>query len=84
MLVDIRHKPSKDDKMMYEFLMNSGLDFIIVPTKSDKIAVTKIPDYVKIIKEELNTPEEIDIHPISSTKKHNIQELLEKIVSYLG
>jgi len=84
MLVDIRHKPSKDDRMMYEFLINSGLDFIIVPTKSDKIAVTKIPDYVEIIKEELNVPEEIDIHPISSTKKHNIQELLEKIVSYLG
>ena len=84
MLVDIRHKPSKDDRIMYEFLINSDLDFIIVPTKSDKIAITKVPDYVKIIKEELNVPEEIEILPISSTKKHNIQELLEKIVSYLG
>ena len=51
MLVDIRHKPSKDDRIMYEFLINSDLDFIIVPTKSDKIAITKVPDYVKIIKE---------------------------------
>ena len=84
MLVDIRHKPSKDDRMMYEFLINSNLNFIIVPTKSDKIAITKVPDYVKIIKEELDVPEEIEILPISSTKKHNIQELLEKIVSYLG
>ena len=83
MLVDIRHKPSKDDKMMYEYLINSGLNFIIVPTKADKIAITKVPDYCKIIQDDLNAPEEIDIIPISSTKKNNLEAIWQAIFQTL-
>ncbi|MBE5812595.1 MAG: YihA family ribosome biogenesis GTP-binding protein [Clostridiales bacterium] len=83
MLVDIRHKPTKDDKLMYDYLINSELDFIIVPTKADKIAVTKVPDYCNVIKEELNVPEEIDIIPISSTKKSNLETIWQVISEIL-
>lgn len=79
MLVDIRHKPSKDDILMYNYLINSELNFIIVPTKADKIAVTKIPDYCNVIKEELNVPDEIDIIPVSSEKKKNLELVWEAI-----
>lgn len=79
MLVDIRHKPTKDDKLMYDYLINSELNFVIVPTKADKIAVTKVPDYCTIIKDELNVPEEIDIIPISSTKKSNLDAIWQAI-----
>lgn len=79
MLVDIRHKPSKDDILMYDYLINSELNFIIVPTKADKIAVTKIPDYCNVIKEELNVPDEIDIIPVSSEKKKNLELVWEAI-----
>lgn len=83
MLVDIRHKPTSDDKMMYEYLVNSNVNFIIVPTKADKIAITKIPDYCKAIQQELNCPEEIDIIPISSTKKNNIDAIWQAIFQTL-
>ena len=83
MLVDIRHKPTSDDKLMYEYLINSDLNFIIVPTKADKVAITKIPDYCKIIQDELNSPEEIDIIPISSTKKDNLEAIWKAILETL-
>jgi len=83
MLVDIRHKPSNDDKLMYEYLINSDLNFVIVPTKADKLPITKIPDYCKIIQDELNAPEEIDIIPISSTKKNNLDTIWQAIFETL-
>ena len=83
MLVDIRHKPSSDDRLMYEYLINSNLNFIIVPTKADKIAITKIPDYCKIIQDELNCPPEVDIIPISSTKKNNLEAIWKAILQTL-
>ena len=83
MLVDIRHKPSKDDILMYEYLINSDLNFIIVPTKADKIPITKVNDYCKVIQDELNAPEEIDIIPISSTKKNNLEAIWQVISQIL-
>lgn len=83
MLVDIRHKPSNDDKLMYEYLINSDLNFIIVPTKADKLPITKVPDYCKVIQDELNAPEEIDIIPISSTKKNNLDAIWQAIFENL-
>lgn len=83
MLVDIRHKPSKDDALMYEYLINSGLNFIIVPTKADKVPITKVPDYCKVIQDELNVPEEIDIIPVSSIKKNNLETIWQAIFQIL-
>ena len=83
MLVDIRHKPSSDDRLMYEYLINSNLNFIIVPTKADKVAITKVPDYCKIIQDELNCPPEVDIIPISSTKKNNLEAIWKAILETL-
>ena len=83
MLVDIRHKPSRDDKMMYEYLLDSNLNFIIVPTKADKVAITKVPDYCKVIQDELNCPEEVDIIPVSSSKKNNLEAIWEAIFQTL-
>lgn len=83
MLVDIRHKPSNDDKLMYEYLINSDLNFIIVPTKADKLPITKVSDYCKVIQDELDAPEEIDIIPISSTKKNNLDAIWQAIFETL-
>ena len=83
MLVDIRHKPSKDDVLMYEYLINSDLNFVIVPTKADKVPITKVNDYCKVIQDELNAPEEIDIIPISSTRKNNLEAIWQVISQIL-
>ena len=54
MLVDIRHKPSDLDKDMLAYLTYNSIPFKIIATKSDKIAKSKIANYIKIIAKELN------------------------------
>ncbi len=54
MLVDIRHKPSELDKDMLAYLTYNAIPFKIVATKADKIAKSKVGNYVKIIAKELN------------------------------
>ena len=50
-LLDIRHKPTEDDMLMYDYILRSNLPFIVVTNKADKIAITKVADEVKRIKE---------------------------------
>ncbi|KQY85198.1 GTP-binding protein [Paenibacillus sp. Root52] len=52
-MVDIRHEPSKDDKLMNEWLRHHGLPLVVVATKLDKIPKTRRPKHIKIIKEGL-------------------------------
>lgn len=57
-IIDSRHKPTKDDKMMVEWLQASGLSYLIVATKVDKISNNKKVKQKKIIYNELNLSEE--------------------------
>ena len=60
LLVDIRHKPSLLDKQMLAYLTYSAKPFTIVATKADKVAKSKINNYLKIIAQEfLITPSSI-------------------------
>ena len=83
MLVDIRHKPSKDDLTMYNWILNSGVSHIIVATKSDKIPRSRIPENVKIIRETLGASREVSIIPVSSETRRGIEELWNAIDSYI-
>lgn len=57
-IIDSRHKPTKDDKMMVQWLQASGLSFLIVATKVDKISNNKKAKQKKLIYKELNLTEE--------------------------
>lgn len=57
-IIDSRHKPTKDDKMMVEWLQASGLSYLIVATKVDKISNNKKAKQKKLIYKELNLIEE--------------------------
>lgn len=50
-VIDIRHKPSQDDMIMYNYILESNLPFIIVLNKADKIAKTKIEEKITYFKE---------------------------------
>lgn len=54
MLIDIRHTPGNNDRLMYDYILNSGIPFIVLANKADKIAITKVDDAVKSIQKELN------------------------------
>ncbi|MDQ0270012.1 ribosome biogenesis GTP-binding protein YihA/YsxC [Cytobacillus purgationiresistens] len=56
-IIDVRHPPTKDDVMMYDFLKHYGIPCIIIATKADKIPKSKWQKHVKVVKETL------DLHP---------------------
>lgn len=54
LIVDLRHPPSKDDVMMYDFLKHYNIPVIIIATKADKIPKSKWQKHIKITKETLD------------------------------
>ena len=51
LVLDIRHKPTNDDLLMYDYILKTNLPFIVVTNKADKIAITNVDDAVNEIKE---------------------------------
>ena len=83
LLIDIRHKPGENDRLMYNYIKSSNLPFIIILTKADKIAVTKVESYVDEIKKELNVDEETTILPFSSQRKIYTEKVWEELEKYI-
>ncbi|HFK0855625.1 TPA: ribosome biogenesis GTP-binding protein YihA/YsxC [Listeria monocytogenes] len=52
-IVDLRHKPTEDDRMMYEFLKYYDIPVIVIATKADKIPRSKWQKNAKIVRETL-------------------------------
>ena len=68
-LVDIRHDPTSNDYLMYDYVVRSGLPFMILANKADKIAKTKVNDTAKNIQKQLNPIGDIPTLPFSSENK---------------
>ncbi len=68
-LIDIRHSPTSNDRLMYNYIISSGLPCLILANKADKIAITKVDDTVKALQKELNPIGDIPTLPFSSERK---------------
>lgn len=79
MLIDIRHEPTANDKMMYDWLNHYGYKIIIVATKSDKLKRSQINKHISIIKKSLNLTNEHILIPFSSQTKDGREKLWETI-----
>lgn len=79
MLVDIRHKPTADDRLMYEWLCSAGKPHIILATKSDKISRTHYREHVNEIKKTLDIMPDIPVIPVSTIKKTGYNEVWDRI-----
>ena len=80
-LVDIRHDPTSNDFLMYDYVIRSGLPCMILDNKADKIAKTKVDDYVKNIQKQLNPIGDITTLPFSSERKvysDEVWKIIEK------
>ncbi len=82
-LIDLRHPPTEDDVMMYEWLKHLGVPFILVATKADKIAKGQYLRHKKIIREKLMINNE-DIQLFSSENKIGREEVLKWIEEHLA
>ena len=83
LLIDIRHEPSANDKMMYDWMVYQGFTPIIIATKLDKIKRSQIQKNVKAIREGLKVKPGTVIIPFTSETKQGRDELWEVIDSFV-
>lgn len=84
LLIDIRHEPGENDKMMYEWLKHYGHKIIIVATKSDKIKRSQINRHLSVIIKSLGISKDDIIIPFSSENKSGKDELWKVIENIAG
>lgn len=78
-LVDFRHPPTKDDIMMINFLIDSGLPFIVVLTKADKLSKKQRAERRAALMTELPCAEDITIVEFSAQTSEGAEEIREII-----
>ena len=83
-LVDIRHDPTSNDFLMYDYVIRSGLPCMILTNKADKIAKTKVNNYAKNIQKQLNPIGDIITLPFSSENKIYSEEVWNIIEKYIN
>lgn len=82
-LVDIRHKPTQDDVLMYNYLKHFEIPTIVIMTKEDKIPKGKVQKHLKIIRQTLELdPEDklISYSSLNKDKTDNIWALLSQFI----
>ena len=82
-LIDIRHSPTANDKLMYNYVISSGLPFIILANKADKIAITKVDTAVSELQKQINPIGDITTLPFSSERKIYKDEVWKIIEQYI-
>ena len=79
LLIDIRHEPSANDRMMYEWILAQGYEPIIIATKLDKLKRSQVQKHVKMVKEGLGVLPGTIIIPFSAETKQGREEIWELI-----
>ncbi|MFQ5105847.1 YihA family ribosome biogenesis GTP-binding protein [Clostridioides difficile] len=81
LLVDIRHEPTADDKLMYEWIKHFGYNCVVIATKADKISRGQYQKHISIIRKKLQMESSEKVIPVSSLKKTGVEKLWEEIVN---
>ncbi len=77
LLIDIRHKPSVNDKQMYDWIEYMGFDPVIIATKADKLKRSQVDKHLKQVREGLGASGETIIVPFSSVTKAGRDTILD-------
>ncbi len=84
LLIDIRHDPSANDKMMYDWIVHQGYEPVIIATKQDKINKSQLQKHVKAIRDGLALRPGTPIFPFSALKKQGGEEIWAYIDSLVS
>ena len=79
LLIDIRHEPSENDCIMYDWIVKNGYEPVIIATKLDKIKRSQIQKNLKIIRQKIQPVEGTIIIPFSAQTKQGKEEILQLI-----
>ena len=79
LLIDIRHDPSANDKMMYDWIVDQGFNPIIIATKLDKLKRSQVQKQMKVLREGLKLIPGTTIIPFSSQTKQGRDEIWDMV-----
>lgn len=82
-IVDLRHPPTQDDIMMYDFLKHYEIPCIIIATKADKVPKSKWQKHIKITKETLDLDPNDHLILFSSETGQGKDEAWSVLQSYM-
>ncbi|WP_031544627.1 ribosome biogenesis GTP-binding protein YihA/YsxC [Salinicoccus luteus] len=82
-LVDLRHKPTEDDVLMYNYLKHFEIPVIMICTKMDKIPKSKLEKHLKVVRETIDFEEDDVMIPFSAVDKKNLPKAMEAISQYM-
>ena len=83
-LIDIRTGPTDDDIMMINFLIDNGVKFIVVATKTDKLSKTQLANALDELHKEYFEGTGIEIIPFSSVSRVGKDEVWKKIADAIS
>lgn len=84
LLIDIRHEPSANDKLMYDWICSNGFEPVIIATKLDKINRSQKDKQIKILRQGLGLKKETVVIPFSAETKQGRDEIYANIDEILG
>ena len=84
LLVDIRHKPSNDDVMMYEWVVSMGFHPIVIATKLDKLKRSQVAGALKGVRETLGMEKDAVLIPFSAETRQGKEEIYGIIESVIA
>ena len=83
MIVDSRHKPTKDDVTMAQWFKGTECPLVVVANKCDKLKKSEIEPNMKLIRETLELPDEVTLIPFSAEKGDGKELLLSEILKFV-
>ncbi len=84
LLVDIRHAPSENDRIMYRWILDRGYRPVIIATKLDKIKRSQIQKQIRLIKDTLEVVNDTTVIPYSAMTKQGREEIYDLLDQMLG
>lgn len=79
LLIDIRHDPSANDRLMYEWTVSQGYRPIIIATKLDKLKRSQVQKHLKAVRQGLGLPSATTVIPFSAVTKQGRDEIWELV-----
>lgn len=82
LLIDIRHDPSANDRMMYDWILHNGFAPIIIATKLDKLKRSQVAKQLKAVKQGLQVQPGTIVIPFSAETKQGREEIWSVIENF--
>lgn len=79
LLIDIRHEPSANDQLMYDWIRSNGYAPVIIATKLDKLKRSQVAKHVKMVRVGLGMENQDILIPFSAETKQGREEIWELI-----